>query len=102
MHCIGGQTVGQCFKANKPKPKPMPKSIPKPKLKDSAGGLLQGRLTWYQFNGGIAYCDGKNYSDDALIVALSSSVLQGHTNCGKKARIYTPNSSIEVTSKLPF
>jgi hypothetical protein len=57
-----------------------------------------GSLTWYTFNGGPAYCDGKTRNESDLVVALHTFLLQEY-NCRnekRKIRIATPNGRTVV------
>jgi hypothetical protein len=57
-----------------------------------------GSLTWYKFNGGPAYCDGKTRNEDDLVVALYTDLLKLY-DCRKEqrsVRIKAPNGNSVV------
>ena len=58
--------------------------------------LPTSSLTWYEFKGGPAYCDGKTRQEHELVIAMSTRLVQG--KCGRKARLYHANGkTVDVT-----
>lgn len=94
------QSQGACYKKTKQqsqpsKPQPSPQTQP---FKAGGGSSLIGRLTYYTFGpSGVAYCDGQFYDDNAMIVAVSTSIMQGHDKCHKRVRVTAEGRSVEAT-----
>jgi hypothetical protein len=55
-----------------------------------AGGT-DGQLTWYEFNGGVGYCEGRNYPESALVVAVGGNA---RARCGSTVTISANGRSV--------
>jgi hypothetical protein len=80
-------------------PQQLPPQMPKPVLpKQPVTTTQTGRLTYYTFGPqGIAFCDGKYYGDNELIVALSTSFMNERKNCFQKVRVTVEGKSVVAT-----
>lgn len=77
--------------------KPIEPSIDPP-VANKPSLFRPGSLTWYKFNGGPAYCDGKPRNEDDLVVALHTDLLKLY-DCRKEqrsVRIKAPNGNSVV------